>query len=420
MGAYDIPYEKCIDSSISLLSEGYLFIRNRTERYNCDIFRTSLMGRQTVCMTGKQAAELFYDNRLFRRHGAAPKRVQKTLFGKNTVQSMDGKAHIHRKQFFLSVLTPEYRNRLTGLVLRQWQKSAAQWERNKAGRIVLFDEAKKILCRAVCIWAGVPLRQTEIKKRSDDFGAMVDAFGAVGLRYLKGVAARKRTEKWIENAVKDVRSGKLKPGTQSALYRIAVYRNSDGRKMEPHMAAAELINILRPVVALSTYIVFSALALHDNPGYKNKIKSDNSGSFSEMFVQEVRRFYPFTPFVGAIAKKNFIRLNCEFRKGDLVLLDVYGINHDMRIWGDPEEFRPERFSDKNYGPFEFIPQGGGDAATGHRCPGEGIAVDIMKASLGFLVSGIDYDVPHQDLHYSLQRIPTRPKDGFIISNVRRK
>lgn len=94
------------------------------------------------------------------------------------------------------------------------------------------------------------------------------------------------------------------------------------------MAAIELINVLRPIVAISYFLVFSALALHEHPKYKEWLRSGNSRE-REMFVQEVRRYYPFGPFLGALVKKDFVWNNCEFKKGTSVLLDLYGTNHDL-------------------------------------------------------------------------------------------
>jgi fatty-acid peroxygenase len=104
----------------------------------------------------------------------------------------------------------------------------------------------------------------------------------------------------------------------------------------------------------------------------------------------------------------------------LVLLDIYGTNHDSRIWKDSYNFKPERFKEWKGNLFDFIPQGGGDPAKGHRCPGEGITVEIMKVSLDLLVNKIDFDVPEQDLSYSLVKMPTLPESGFVMSNIHRR
>jgi fatty-acid peroxygenase len=46
----------------------------------------------------------------------------------------------------------------------------------------------------------------------------------------------------------------------------------------------------------------------------------------------------------------------RFAEGTWALLDLYGTNHDARIWGDPETFRPERFRQWDGSAFDFIPQ----------------------------------------------------------------
>ncbi len=413
-----IPHDKSLDNSIALMNEGYLFISNRMERYHTDIFEARLLGEQVICFTGEEAAKVFYDTDRFQRKGSAPKRVQKTLFGGNAIQTMDGEAHIHRKLLFLSLMTPPNQLRLSRLVTDFWRASIEKWE--VADQIILFEEAKQVLCRAACTWAGVPLDEAEVKERADDFSDMVDAFGAVGPRHWKGRRARSRAEEWIMNIIEKVRSGKIAAAHGSALNELAFHKDLNGKLLNSKMAAVELINVLRPIVAIATFIAFSALALHKFPTTKEKLKNDNDGRYLEMFVQEVRRFFPFGPFLGARVKKEFIWNDAHFKEGQLVLLDMYGTNHDARLWKDPESFIPERFKDWRGSLFDFIPQGGGDSATGHRCPGEGITVEVMKASLAYLVNDIDYEIPDQDLSYSLVRMPTLPESGMIFSNVKRK
>ncbi|MDF2614122.1 MAG: cytochrome [Clostridia bacterium] len=406
-----------LDSSIALMREGYLFIKNRVDAYETDLFITRLMGQEVICMSGEEAARLVYDSEKFVRHGAAPRRIQETLFGVKGVQTMDGEEHLHRKQLFMSIMTPNHQKRLAALVSQQWEAAAVKWE--MVQNVVLFDEAKEILCRTACYWAGVPLLEGEVKEWAEDFSAMVDAFGAVGPRHWKGRIARNNAEEWITEIIEDVRLGKMKAREGSPLYEITFHRGLDGNMMDPKMAAIELINVLRPIVAIATFITYTALALHEHPEWKERLRNRSSEDF-EMFTQEVRRYYPFSPFLGARVRKDFTWNGYEFKEGMLVLLDMFGTNHDSKIWENPSAFRPERFRQRNSSVYSFIPQGGGDPAKGHRCPGEGITVEIMKTTLDFLVNKIEFEVPEQDLSYRLNRMPTYPESGFIMSHVRRR
>jgi fatty-acid peroxygenase len=412
-----IPHDKSLDNSLALMREGYLFIKNRVDRYQSDLFEARLLGQNVICMSGEEAAKVFYDSEQFQRNGAVPRRVQQTLFGVGGIQTMDGDAHIHRKLLFMSLMTPPHQKRLADLAMDQWQASITKWE--GARKVVLFDEAKEILCRVACEWAGVPLKESEVKERAEDFSAMVYAFGAIGPRHWKGRRARNRAEAWIRGVIEDVRAGKLNAEEGSALHAMAFHKKLDGSQLDTQMAAVELINVLRPIVAIATFITFSALAFHEHPECKKKLQPGNSNDL-EMFAQEVRRYYPFGSFLGARVRKDFIWNQCEFKEGMLVLLDMYGTNHDSRLWENPNEFRPERFKGWKGSLFDFIPQGGGEPETGHRCPAEGITVEVMKASLDFLVNKIELEVPDQDLSYSLVKMPTLPESGFVMSNIKRK
>ncbi|CAM4398155.1 cytochrome P450 [Paenibacillus tarimensis] len=410
-----IPHEKTLDSSLALLNEGYLFITNRCRELDSDLFQTRLLGEKVVCMKGPESAKLFYDPERFQRKGAAPKRIQKTLFGQNAIQTMDGKAHQHRKLLFMSLMNPARVELLKILIRQEWQHKFGAW---KQGRVVLFEEAQDVLCRAACAWSGVPLKEEEVRERAKDFGDMVDAFGAVGMRHWNGRRARRRAEAWIREIIGQVREGKLTAEEGTALHAIASHRDLEGNMLDTEMASIELINVLRPIVANATFIAFGALAMHDYPETLLNLRTGDE-AYKEQFVQEVRRFYPFGPFLGARVNSDFTWAGHEFEEGDLVLLDLYGTNHDERVWENPNEFKPERFKEWAGSPFDFIPQGGGDAYTGHRCPGEGVTIEALKVTFDLLANEVEYNVPDdQDLSVSLVRMPSLPESGFIIEQVK--
>jgi fatty-acid peroxygenase len=249
----------------------------------------------------------------------------------------------------------------------------------------------------------------------------VDGFGGVGARHAAARLARKRSERWVTKLVRDVRAGRQQAPAGSALEVVAWHRELDGKLLDEHTAAVELLNIARPTVAVAWFVSFAALALHQHPDWRDRLGRDADDALDaelEAFAHELRRLYPFTPMLGARVDRSFTWRGHRFPEGGrLVLLDVYGTNHDPELWSGPEAFDPSRFAGVEPDPLRFVPHGGGDPATGHRCPGERVAVELLKGAVRVL-AGLRYNLPEQDLRYRLRRIPTRPRSGFRITDIR--
>jgi fatty-acid peroxygenase len=246
---------------------------------------------------------------------------------------------------------------------------------------------------------------------------MVDAFGAVGPRHLRGRWGRQQGEQWLQGVIEQVRSGQLPAAEETPLRAMASYQEADGQPFDSRLAAVELMNVVRPIVAIAWYVTFAALALHEHPDWRQRLQAGNEDEVN-WFVDEVRRFYPFAPFTGARVRTEFSWQGYVFPKATLVLLDIYGTNHDPRLWEQPDAFRPDRFRNWQGNRFRLIPQGGGDYLTGHRCAGEWITIETTRLAVRFLTRSMAYDVPEQDLSFSLSRMPTMPRSRFVIRQVR--
>ncbi|WP_229467479.1 cytochrome P450 [Massilia sp. Mn16-1_5] len=403
------------DNTIALLEEGYRFIGNRCDELGTDIFGTRLMLRRVVCVRGEAAARMFYQPGRFTRRGAIPPSTLGALQGPGSAQTLDGEMHRVRKAMMLALQSPESRARLVALAEREWRIQFGRWPRQ--GRRVLIQEAQAVLCRAACAWAGVPLANAEEEVlRTAEFSSMIDGAGAVGPRNWMALALRRHTQQWAHDHIAAVRAGRP-ADPDSPLAVIAFHVDADGEVMSTDDAATELINVLRPVVAVARYIVFGAQALYAYPEWRTRLASGDKAALA-MFVEEVRRYYPFFPAVGGRANERFEWQGLEFSKGDWVLLDLYGTNRHPSNWPDGEVFRPDRFESNERGEFESIPQGGGDLALGHRCPGEMVTVELTRSALHLLVTEVDYVVPQQDLAIDLSRMPAMPASGFVIEGVR--
>jgi fatty-acid peroxygenase len=409
------------DDTITLLRHGYPFISERAHRLGADVFETRILLRPTICMFGSAAARVFYDDERFIRRGAMPMRVQKTLLGQGGVQGLDGAQHGIRKGMLLSFLHPNGGRELGQQFADDLRSEVARWNRD-GGRVVLIDAVAVVLMRSVCAWAGVPLAPEDERRRTNEMLAMIDAPAAVGPRHWRGRRARRKANAWAADLVRRYRAEDHEPPAGTPLAVIAGHRDSDNRLLDPEVAGVELLNVLRPTVAVNRFVAFAALALHDHPAWVERLRDsspDMQQQDLEAFVLEVRRFYPFFPAAAARVRHDFEWKGITFSRGQSVLLDLYGTNHDPRIWERPGEFRPERFSTGEPDAYELVPQGAGEHGTGHRCAGEWATIEILKAAVLCLVRDMDYDVPAQDLSIPLSRMPTAPRSGFVIGDVRR-
>jgi fatty-acid peroxygenase len=411
-----IPTDNAIDSTLGLALDGYMYISQRCDWLNSDIFQTKLLFQKTICMRGEEAAQLFNNNELIMREGATPSFVQKTLFGEGGVQGLDGQAHIHRKKMFMSLMSKDGIENLMRIMIKYWNQYLEKWESME--EVVLFNEASELIMESVCEWCGVPLLgKADVKQRTEEMSYLIEGAGSLGYRHWKGRASRNNAENWIKNLILKIRTGEMEASDDSALKKVALYDELDGELLSPQIAAVELINIIRPTVAVGRFITFMAVALRKYPQYKEKIKKDEN--YLEYFVQEVRRYYPFFPFAAAKTKKEFEWNGYYFPANTKIILDLFGTNRHPKLWEDPDEFKPERFKTWNQSPFNFIPQGGGNHSTNHRCPGEWITIEAMKVALKFMVSTMQYDVPEQDLSINLRRMPAIPESRFKMTNVKK-
>ena len=412
-----IPKAKGVDNTLSLIREGYHFLPSRHKELESPIFVTRLMGKKAVCIQGEEAAKIFYDEKIFKRKGAAPKPLQKSLLGEGGVHGQDGEEHRQRKRMFLSMMTPERLEEMVRLTVEELDAKAAEWETKES--IIFLDEIEEVLSRAVYRWAGLPIEEREVEHRTREIADMVDSFGGSVTRFNAGRKARQSQEKWLREIIKMIRSGKYDPPAATPAYIVANHRVAKGRLLKAKTAAVELNNAYRPLIASAYLLTLGILALHEFPEIKEKLSADQN-HYSHLFTQEVRRFYPFAPAMAAKVKRDFTWKSFPFKKNTLVVLDIFGTNRHPDSWENPDVFIPERFENWKGNPYSFLPQGGGDYSTGHRCPGEWATIMVMKAIFRYMTQNITYEVPDQDLTYTLNRMPTMPNSGMILTNIRKQ
>lgn len=409
------------DDSISLLTRGYdtgAHIWHRV-RDGARAAPIRLLGKHAALVRGPEGVALFYDERRIARHGAMPATVQETLFGHGSVHSLDGDVHHHRKAAFVDVAYEDAQvDRLLPALDEEWRTELDAWIRG--GERSAYEAGIGALGRSVMNWAGAPGTPAAKTRCSARLAQIVDGFGAP---YSPSFALARVNRAWsdrhAQRLVEAVRTGTLHPDERTALYTWSWHRDQQGLVLPPRLAGVEFQNSIRPMIAVARFVAFAAKELHQRPDWRARIATETAdrgtlvqGPLATAFAQEIRRTAPFVPMLPGWAITDVDLDGEHVHAGGRVVLDILGTNTDDRCWDHPGEFRPERFigvTDYEALP-AFIPHGGADVASGHRCPGEKLAIAGLAAGIATL-SDPRIDILGAGLRVNRRRLPTKPTSG---------
>ncbi|UWF76511.1 M20/M25/M40 family metallo-hydrolase [Microbacterium sp. EF45047] len=387
------------EAALRFVRDGYLFGIRGYRDAGADAFRTRLLGRNVVVARGAEAVHVFGSG--FQRTGAVPRSASHLLQDEGSVQSLEGPRHDARKELMVEIAL-HGRAPLVDLFHEEWEAAA---ERRRGSRVSLLDLGTDALARAALRWVGLPSAAGDATL-AGDLRVMVDRAASVGPVNWAARVRRRRAEAWARRMVEDARAW---GDEETAVGRVSHFRE-DGRMLPAPIAAVELLNLVRPVVAVARFIAFAGHALQRRPEWARRIRNDEI--LTGWMAEEIRRFYPFFPMIGGVSTRPFHLCGERFPAGRWMLLDLYGTDHDPRIWGEPERFDPARF--EKAPDHAVVAQGVGDMLTSHHCPGERATTDLVAAALEELSDRGWYTVPDQDLRISLRRIPAQPQDGMLI------
>lgn len=403
-----VPFRN--ELTLALVRHGYDAVARLRERAGgADWFQVRMLGRPALVVRGPLGVRTFYEPDLVSRKGAVPAPLRLLLFGPGTVHALDGTPHLERKELFFRIIDTDSVRRLAEQVDRRLAEASSGWD----GREVrLFDELAAVYGEAVIDWAGIEADPGEARAVAHELALVVDGFGIRGTAYPRAALGRVRAQLWARRIVRETRAGERPAPDGTAL---AVIAESD---LPDLVAATELLNVLRPTVAVAFFGAFAGHALDTHPEWRSRL-AEGTDDERRAFEHEIRRWYPFAPLLTGRVRRDVHWAEGTVRPRSWIVLDIVGTNRDPAVWRDPDVFAPERFFDADGRVVEpdvhrYVPHGGGDVRKGHRCPGEPAAAGILEVTLRRLASldlGLGpgaHEVPHR-------RIPSRAPAGTRVA-----
>ena len=120
-------------------------------------------------------------------------------------------------------------------------------------------------------------------------------------------------------------------------------------------------------------------ALGDNPDPSAIVRLP----YLNAVCQETLRIYPVAMLALNRVVKSPLQIGgYQFEPGNLLVPCIYLTHHREDLYPDPKQFKPERFLERQFTPYEYLPFGGGNRA----CIGMAFAQFEMKLVLATILS----------------------------------
>jgi cytochrome P450 family 110 len=131
--------------------------------------------------------------------------------------------------------------------------------------------------------------------------------------------------------------------------------------------------------------------------------------YLDAFCQETLRIHPVAPNVARQLEHPFELAGQTIPAGTTLAASIMMLHQNEKLYPEPNKFRPERFLDRKFSPYEFIPFGGGP----RRCIGAAFAMYELKIALATLLRRYEFRlVKDAPVKYVQRGLTMGPKGGI--------
>ncbi|GLU04176.1 hypothetical protein SLE2022_213370 [Rubroshorea leprosula] len=112
-------------------------------------------------------------------------------------------------------------------------------------------------------------------------------------------------------------------------------------------------------------------------------------SYLRCIINETMRMYPTAPLLPHESSHEYFVGGYRIPCGTMLLVNLWAIHNDPKIWEKPEKFKPERFQglEGNRDGFKLMPFGSGRRG----CPGEGLATRMVGLTLASVIQAFEWE-----------------------------
>lgn len=211
------------------------------------------------------------------------------------------------------------------------------------------------------------------------------------------------------------------PARTDILSLLMSARDEAGEAMTDGELRDELLTLLTAGhETTATALAWALYWIHKLPAVKAKLLAELDGlgaacdlnsiaklPYLEAICNETLRIYPVAMLTFPRLSNKAVNLaGREIPPETVVLGSIYSTHQREDLYPQPKEFKPERFLERQFSPFEFLPFGGGV----RRCIGSAFAMMELKLALAKILSGWELElVDKREIHAKRRGMVTAPE-----------
>ena len=410
------------------------------------VFSTTLANRQVCFLAGTEGLEIFYDEAYVLRAPVAPENLMSTTWGYDGAHGLpplDGEPHRRRKGNFLRTTSRDQVDAYLGVIGERLRAVFADWRERE--RLSVAQEADRaILSLFAEVFFGAPLEGREgdrvVKAVQENF----QVFNG-GLRLDLPFTRLGRAQRAADRV--------LYPYFRQALesHRAAPERFDDA--VATYLAGEDVAGFSDGEILtdfhqffIGSYGVTTRLPgliydLARHPEVITRLREEIRAHrdafdapptaaglrrfpYAHQVVRETLRLWPAVPLVLGQAVRDISLGGYTVPQGSTVFGCLYATCHDGRVYAQPDDFDPDRFSpERNEGGdnpelagVETV-FGFGDNTRTHKCAGLWVALATLELIVLHLAHNWNWRLADPDVEFDLGRLPVAFDDGLVVERA---
>jgi cytochrome P450 len=392
-------------------------LENCTKRYG-DIYTLSLKSNEVMVSNPQALQQILTNDKTDFSVPSEGNKAFEPLMGKHSVIMASGNAHRRQRQ----LLMPSFHgdrmrcygdtiNQVTSEIMNRWEVGKTFDVREGMQAITM-----RVIMQAVFgIYEGD--RATELEKL---LGSMLEAGGSspinaafmifpilqkdLGAKSYWGnfLRQRERIYQLLNDEIEERRANPDDSRTD-VLNMLMASRDEQGEAMTNAELRDELITLLfAGHETTATALTWALYWIHKLPEVREKLLEeidslDENPDFNTIYKLpylnavycETLRIYPVAILLFQRKVEKPVSLcGYDLEPGTLLYGSIYSVHQREDLYPEPKKFKPERFLERQFSPYEFIPFGGG----ARRCIGMALAQFEMKLILTKILKNLQLDL----------------------------